>query len=350
MEWVRSAIARGALALAAVLAATSNAAVQQSPLPSGPIAFGGFAGEFRADGTFAITGQGWPAFIGTWKAAGPEVVLVLTKIVKGCEGDGRYSFHVSGTRVTFSVIDDACVPRRMILDRSTWRPAGEADTLPVRAIVHTAAAPLPELPPATPSAHSWPMFRGARASGVADGQNLPDRWDVKTGENIRWRTPIPGLAHSSPVVWGSRVFVTSAISSVTTATFKPGLYGDGDASTDRSPHRFVLYAVDARTGKILWERIAAASEPRNKRHIKNTYASALVAGVLLARLFEDVAAAPTTVMVIVGLTAVAYAATALRTRPIVTWAVTRTLRSLPQLLPMATRACLASSNGILTYS
>jgi outer membrane protein assembly factor BamB len=89
-----------------------------------------------------------------------------------------------------------------------------------------------------------------------------------------WRTPIPGLAHSSPIVWGDTVFVTSAISSRKDATFKPGLYGDGDASEDRSIHKWVLYAIDKHTGRIRWERVAREGAPRNKRHIKSTYASA----------------------------------------------------------------------------
>jgi outer membrane protein assembly factor BamB len=75
-------------------------------------------------------------------------------------------------------------------------------------------------------------------------------------------------------VWGDRIFVTSAISSRGNATFKPGLYGDGDASEDRSRHKWIVYAIDKRTGKIAWERVAAEGEPRNKRHIKSTYASA----------------------------------------------------------------------------
>ena len=83
-----------------------------------------------------------------------------------------------------------------------------------------------------------------------------------------------GLAHSSPIVWGDRVFVTSAISQRANATFKPGLYGDGDASDDRSSHRWMIYALDKRTGRVIWERVAHEGEPLNKRHIKSTYASA----------------------------------------------------------------------------
>jgi len=59
------------------------------------------------------------------------------------------------------------------------------------------------------SAGHWPSFRGAGAVGVADDQDLPDQWDAANNKNIRWKTTIPGLAHSSPVVWGDHVFVTS---------------------------------------------------------------------------------------------------------------------------------------------
>src|SRR5436853_4525968 len=121
---------------------------------------------------------------------------------------------------------------------------------------------------------NWPSFRGEHAAGVADGQNLPDQWDGEKGTNIKWKTSIPGLSHSSPVVWADQIFVTTAISSRGSATFKKGLYGDGDASDDRSPHKWKLYSLDRRTGKILWEQIAFEGPPREKRHIKSTYANA----------------------------------------------------------------------------
>jgi outer membrane protein assembly factor BamB len=121
---------------------------------------------------------------------------------------------------------------------------------------------------------NWPSFRGPHASGVASGQNLPDTWNVEAGHHVRWKRRIPGLAHSSPIVWDNRVFVTSAVSSRPDATFKPGLYGDGDASGDRSVHRWVLYSVDKHTGDIAWERTAYEGVPREKRHIKATYANA----------------------------------------------------------------------------
>src|ERR1041385_4394063 len=58
---------------------------------------------------------------------------------------------------------------------------------------------------------NWPQFRGPQASGVAEGFSTPSTWNVESGENIRWRTEIPGLGHSSPVIWGDRVYVSTAI-------------------------------------------------------------------------------------------------------------------------------------------
>ena len=127
---------------------------------------------------------------------------------------------------------------------------------------------------ATAPSTTWPSFRGVGASGVSDGQNIPEKWDVATGENIRWKAAVPGLAHSSPIVWNNRVFVTSAVSSRDDATFKPGLYGDGTASEDRSIHKWIVIALDARTGRQVWRQVAHEGEPREKRHIKSTYASA----------------------------------------------------------------------------
>ena len=125
-----------------------------------------------------------------------------------------------------------------------------------------------------PSSSNWPGFRGPSASGQADGQRTPARWDVTSGRNITWKAAIPGLAHSSPIVWGDRIFLTSAISSRPDATFKPGLYGEGTASEDRTPHQWVVLAIDRATGRTLWQRTAYEGVPREKRHIKATYANA----------------------------------------------------------------------------
>ena len=73
-----------------------------------------------------------------------------------------------------------------------------------------------------PGSGNWPSFRGEFASGVADEQNLPDTWNTQTGSHIQWKTRIPGLAHASPVIWGDKIFVTTAISSKAEASFRQG--------------------------------------------------------------------------------------------------------------------------------
>jgi outer membrane protein assembly factor BamB len=243
-------------------------------LPNDPMVFGMFEAQFRTDGTFKIDGKDWEPLQGRWKKDGAQVELSPGEKSGDCDASGRYTLHLEGTRLRFEVVADPCASRRMVLDQSTWRPAGEAKSVAVRRIVRTAGGRLSPLPSAGSPSESWPSFRGPIASGVATGQNLPDTWSTKTGEHILWRIPLPGLGHSSPVVWGDRIFVTTAISSDPNATFRPGLYGDGDSSADRSRHRFVTYAVDRRSGKVLWERVAYEGVPVDKRHVKSTYASA----------------------------------------------------------------------------
>jgi outer membrane protein assembly factor BamB len=265
-------------------------AARQSPaLPSTPLAFGAFTATFGDGGRFALHGEGWPTFKGTYKTGrledgqtgkeglgirGGTIELLTPDAAGGCDKPGRYRCTVDDGHVAFALVSDDCTPRRMILDRSEWRPSGEPEKISERRIVRTAAALPPALPAAAPAAGSWPSFRGPQASGVADGQHLPDRWNVTTGENVLWRTPIPGLAHSSPVVWGNRIFVTSAVSSNPDATFRPGLYGDGDPSEDRSRQKWMLYAIDKASGRIAWQRVAYEGLPIDKRHMKSTYASA----------------------------------------------------------------------------
>jgi outer membrane protein assembly factor BamB len=264
---------RGALIAIAAAALTGSLYARQGTVPSTPLVYGFFTVQFAADGTFSLKGDGWPTFVGTWKAL--DAVVDIMSPVPKCDGAGRYRFRVEGTRLRLDLLSDECTPRRMILDRSTWRPLGETETIPTRAITHAPVVPLPPLPPRDGAAGGqWPSFRGPTAAGVADGQHLPDSWNPATGDNIRWRRTIPGLGHSSPIVWGNRIFVTTAISSRGTATFKPGLYGDGDASDDRSSHRWTLMAIDAQTGFIQWERVAYEGPPIDTRHIKSTYASA----------------------------------------------------------------------------
>jgi outer membrane protein assembly factor BamB len=119
---------------------------------------------------------------------------------------------------------------------------------------------------------SWPSFRGPRASGVLEGRPTPAKWNVATGEGVRFRVAIPGLAHSSPVVWGDSVYLTSAVASGE-PVLKVGLYGDIESVPREPAHRYVVYRIDKRTGQVRWERTAHEGVPRRPRHPKSTHAN-----------------------------------------------------------------------------
>ena len=120
----------------------------------------------------------------------------------------------------------------------------------------------------------WPSFRGPAASGVADGQNPPTAWDAETGHNVLWSTPIPGLGHSSPIVWGDRIYLTTAVSEDPASVFRYGTDGRQDRRSDRSPHAWWVYAIDRPSGEVVWARQTSHASPIVQRHPKNSYASA----------------------------------------------------------------------------
>ena len=123
---------------------------------------------------------------------------------------------------------------------------------------------------ASPAAEQeWPQWRGPHATGASAVAAPPLEWSETT--NILWKTEIPGRGSSSPVVWGDRLFVQTAI---------PAGAPQGDdhrargASSPREVHRFALYALDRHTGKIVWERTAREALPHEGSHPDNgTWAS-----------------------------------------------------------------------------
>jgi len=118
----------------------------------------------------------------------------------------------------------------------------------------------------------WPQFRGPESLGVVENANLPDTWS--STENVAWKTEIPGTGWSSPVVWGDRIFLTSVISSDKQETPKKGLYFGGNRlEPPKDEHRWMVYCLDWKTGKILWEREVHRGSPASSRHLKNSYAS-----------------------------------------------------------------------------
>lgn len=122
-----------------------------------------------------------------------------------------------------------------------------------------------------PSPH-WPAFRGLGATGIGSGAP-PVTWDVEEGAHVRWKTKIPGLGHSSPVVWGDRVFLTTAISAAGNHEVRTGLTGDVATIEDDSEHTWKVLALDRKSGEIVWERVAGKAVPASSRHFKATQAN-----------------------------------------------------------------------------
>lgn len=113
---------------------------------------------------------------------------------------------------------------------------------------------------------NWPSFRGPNATGIADGQLPPLTWDAATGRNIRWKTPIPGLGHSCPVIWQNNIYLTTAVSGADKADLKTGLFGNVDSVIDTASHTFHVLCIDKATGKINWDKVAHTGVPKVKRH------------------------------------------------------------------------------------
>jgi hypothetical protein len=205
--------------------------------------YAGFKIRFAPDGVFTLQSQspGWPALNGTWKTERNEVTLQTTGGPQPCAtAAGRYRFALAGTHLKLSVVQDECVPRRLMLDGSTWRPEGEAAPVPERKIVRTGPDRAPVLPKPAPAKDSWPSFRGPNAVGIATGQNLAERWDVKTRENILWSTPTPFGADDVIVVASGRgperpIFVV-----------RPGARGDITLGKEQTSNAHVAWSKTGR--------------------------------------------------------------------------------------------------------
>lgn len=135
----------------------------------------------------------------------------------------------------------------------SFAPVRSTDT------VATSTSPTPSSPLGTRStppsaatatrstARDWPSFRGDAASGNGDGQGAVTEWDVVSGRNIKWKTTIPGIANSSPIVIDNRIFVTTAVGASGDRTFRTGLYGDVASVADLSDHEWKIYCLDKAT-------------------------------------------------------------------------------------------------------
>ena len=123
----------------------------------------------------------------------------------------------------------------------------------------------------------WPSFRGIGGSGVAEGFPTATTWDVAAKKNIVWSVPVAGLGHSSPVIWGNRLCITTAISGKTDAGLKTGIYGDIVSVNDDTSHTWKLLCYDKTNGRTLVDKVIYTGVPKIKRHTKSTHANTTIA-------------------------------------------------------------------------
>ncbi len=125
---------------------------------------------------------------------------------------------------------------------------------------------------------NWPQWRGPESSGVSAETGIPLEWSDT--QNVLWKTPIPGLGHSSPIIWGHRIFLTTAIEGeVVEGAKAPVHLIDGkpwshpQATGADKKHTLKVLSLDRDTGKVLWERTAYEGLMSDSRHAKASFAS-----------------------------------------------------------------------------
>jgi len=132
-----------------------------------------------------------------------------------------------------------------------------------------------------PDQAHWPQWRGPFFNGMARG-DAPTSWNDTT--NIKWKTEIPGKGHSTPVIWGDRIFLTTAsptgkpaaaAPTPAPAATSPTPGGQGAGRQGRGPggdtgpqveQRFEVLCLDRKTGKILWQKTARVATPHEGYH------------------------------------------------------------------------------------
>ena len=125
---------------------------------------------------------------------------------------------------------------------------------------------------------NWPQWRGPGGSGISHEANLPEEWTPT--KNVQWKTPLPGRGHSSPIIWGNRIFLTAEIegevipeAKAVTHIRRGQVYAHPDAVAGNRRHTLKVLCLDRDSGKILWERIAYEGRVHDDRHRKGSYAS-----------------------------------------------------------------------------
>jgi outer membrane protein assembly factor BamB len=124
--------------------------------------------------------------------------------------------------------------------------------------------------------HNWHQWRGPLATGAAPTADPPLKWDAQT--NIKWKTAIPGKGSATPIVWGDRIFILTAVDTKRSATESdmPKIDARFERKT-QSPgtyHQFIVLCIDRQTGKVRWQQVATEQVPHEGHHPTHSYAAA----------------------------------------------------------------------------
>jgi outer membrane protein assembly factor BamB len=128
------------------------------------------------------------------------------------------------------------------------------------------AAPVVIAAQSRPTTAAWPHWRGPGHTGATTA-NVPLTWSDTS--NVRWKIAIPGRGHSTPVAWGDRLFLTTAVPTGKKTDMAPAERGRGGAGGGASAgeeHRFEVLAVDRASGRIVWQQTAVTATPHEGYH------------------------------------------------------------------------------------
>ena len=119
----------------------------------------------------------------------------------------------------------------------------------------------------------WPQWRGPLGTGAAPAADPPTRWSER--QNLRWKVPIPGRGNATPIVWGDRIYLTTAVPAAASPAAEPAAAGERPrAIAAAGPLDFVVMALDRATGATVWQRTARREVPHEGTHQDGTWASA----------------------------------------------------------------------------
>src|SRR5581483_10585271 len=146
-----------------------------------------------------------------------------------------------------------------------------------RLFLTTTLAALPAVKLAAKPEQNWPGFRGPGAQGVADGYPMRPSWKAEAAADkssgVLWRAEIPGLGHSSPIVWKDQIYLATAVPKTGKPSLRIGYYGDVGPAKDNDEQRWLILCLDKKSGKKKWEQTIRTAKPATVRHEKASHAN-----------------------------------------------------------------------------